>query len=68
MEAKEDPNAPKGKKSAYIFFSAAKSKEIKEENPSISQSEVMSMCGAKWKALSDDDKAPFQVAKVCTPL
>ena len=52
--------APKRALSAYIFFCQAKREEVKEANPELKSSEVMSELGKLWKALSDKKKKPFE--------
>lgn len=60
---------PKKALSAYMFFSQAKRKEVKEENPDASFGEIGKMLGAAWKEVSDADKKPFEdqakADKVC---
>ena len=62
---KKDPNAPKGKSSAFIFFGSATRAEIKAAHPDWSLGDVGRELGKRWKELSDDDKKPFhdQAAK-----
>ena len=64
-KAKKDPNAPKGKSSAFIFFGSATRAEIKAAHPDWSLGDVGRELGKRWKELSDDDKKPFhdQAAK-----
>ena len=53
---------PKGKTTAYAYF-VQKEKEIfQEENPGskIVFGDFMKECGAKWRAIEDDDKKPFE--------
>jgi structure-specific recognition protein 1 len=58
-KAKKDPLAPKQATSAYFFFADSQRETIKAENPDATFGEVGKITGAKWKALSDEDKAPF---------
>ena len=51
---RKDPGAPKGRRSAYIFFGNAKRAEVKELHPDFSLGDVGRELGARWKALSDD--------------
>jgi hypothetical protein len=55
----KDPNLPKGKKSAYIIFSSENRAKVKEENPDLKSSEILSKLGAEWKALSDKKKEKY---------
>ncbi|KAH8071416.1 hypothetical protein JL721_4394 [Aureococcus anophagefferens] len=57
--AAQGPGAPKGRRSAYIFFGNAKRAEVKELHPDFSLGDVGRELGARWKALSDDDKKPY---------
>ena len=59
VKAPKDPNAPKRAKSGYILFCAAVRDEVKSENPEVKPSEIMKLLGARWKALSDGEKAPY---------
>ena len=56
-----DPNRPKRSKNAFMFFSAAKRAEIKEANPDMKSTDISKELGVLWKALSDDDKKPFEL-------
>eukprot|EP00621_Florenciella_sp_RCC1693_P010003 CAMPEP_0182543712 /NCGR_PEP_ID=MMETSP1323-20130603/32063_1 /TAXON_ID=236787 /ORGANISM="Florenciella parvula, Strain RCC1693" /LENGTH=193 /DNA_ID=CAMNT_0024754675 /DNA_START=46 /DNA_END=627 /DNA_ORIENTATION=- len=56
----KDPNAPKRATTAYFFFLADERPRTKEEVPGISVTELSKVVGAKWKELSDADKAPYE--------
>lgn len=56
---KKDPNAPKGKSSAYIIFSTAKRSELKLAHPDLSTTEISKELGKLWNSMSDDDKRPY---------
>ena len=56
---KKDPNAPKGKSSAFIFFGSATRAEIKAAHPDWSLGDVGRELGKRWKELSEDDKKPY---------
>lgn len=56
---KKDPNAPKRSLSAYMFFANENRDIVRAENPGITFGEVGRMLGDKWKALSDEDKEPY---------
>mmetsp|Transcript_2189 Transcript_2189/g.3377 ORF Transcript_2189/g.3377 Transcript_2189/m.3377 type:complete len:181 (+) Transcript_2189:64-606(+) len=58
--AKKDPNAPKGALSSYIIFSNVARNEIKAENPETPVTEVMRIIGERWRAMSAEDKLPFE--------
>ncbi|PWA94342.1 high mobility group [Artemisia annua] len=62
-KAAKDPNKPKRPASAFFVFMEGFRKQFKEENPTNnSVAAVGKAGGAKWKAMSDAEKAPF-VAK-----
>ncbi|KAK9059868.1 hypothetical protein SSX86_020572 [Deinandra increscens subsp. villosa] len=62
-KAAKDPNKPKRPASAFFVFMEDFRKQFKEENPNNnSVAAVGKAGGAKWKALSTADKAPY-VAK-----
>ena len=56
---KKDPNAPKGKSSAYIMFGNATRAAIREQHPEWSLGDVGRELGKRWKELDDAAKAPF---------
>lgn len=47
-------------KSAYNFFVAEKRVIVKEENPTLGFGEVSKKVGEMWKALTDEEKKPYQ--------
>jgi len=55
---KKDPNAPKGAKTGFLFFTASLRPELTEKGLSVP--EIAKECGKRWKELSDEDKQPFQ--------
>ncbi|GES58528.1 non-histone chromosomal protein 6 [Aspergillus terreus] len=57
---KKDPNAPKRGLSAYMFFANENRDKVREENPGITFGQVGKMLGEKWKALSEDDRRPYE--------
>ena len=57
--AAPDPNAPKGKSSAFIFFGSATRAEIKAAHPDWSLGDVGRELGKRWKELTEDDKKPY---------
>lgn len=58
--AKKDPNAPKGVLSSYIMFSNVAREEIRAANPEMPVTEIMKQIGARWRAMSADDKLPYE--------
>ncbi|KAI3734495.1 hypothetical protein L6452_13965 [Arctium lappa] len=62
-KAAKDPNKPKRPASAFFVFMEEFRKQFKEENPgNKSVAAVGKAGGAKWKTMSDSEKAPY-VAK-----
>jgi len=57
---KKDPNAPKGAKSAYIYFSNEQRVKLKEKNPDMSFGEVAKKIGELYKALSPEEKKKYE--------
>merc|ERR1711871_1843301 len=56
---KKDPNAPKGKSSAFIFFGSATRAEMKAAHSDWSLGDVGRELGKRWKELTEDDKKPY---------
>lgn len=56
-EAAEKPKKPA---SAYMLFSKEMRPTVVEENPDMSFGEVGRELGARWRALSDDEKAKYK--------
>ena len=54
---KKDPNKPKRAKSAYIYFSMDKRDEVKEDNPDMSNREIMSELGKLWSKIKGTKEA-----------
>ncbi|RWQ96501.1 high mobility group box domain-containing protein [Paecilomyces variotii] len=57
---KKDPNAPKRGLSAYMFFANEQRESVREQNPGISFGQVGKVLGERWKALSDEDRRPYE--------
>ena len=59
--AKKPEGAPKGAKSAYMFFCAAKRDEVKEAFPEYKMTEVSKELGRMWKEdfAADQERAEF---------
>lgn len=56
----KDPNAPKKQRSAYIIFCSANRDNVKQLHPGLSNTEVTSMLGKMWKAITPDDKKHYE--------
>ena len=52
---RKDPNAPKRPKSAYNIFCEWHRACVKEDNPEMTQPEIMSELGRMWKDMDPDD-------------
>lgn len=62
-KAAKDPNKPKRPSSAFFVFMEEFRKQFNKENPNNKAvSAVGKAAGAKWKTMSESDKAPY-VAK-----
>ncbi|XP_051130619.1 high mobility group B protein 1-like [Andrographis paniculata] len=58
---KKDPNKPKRPPSAFFVFLEEFRKTFKKENPNVKAvSAVGKAGGAKWKSMSDAEKAPYE--------
>jgi hypothetical protein len=55
----KDTNAPKRSKTSYFLFLDSVRAQTKAEHPNLSTTETAKLLGAKWKAMSDAEKAPF---------
>ena len=58
-KAKKDPTKPKQGLSAYIMFTSEIREQTKKENPNMPMTELSKVMGAKWKALTADEKVPY---------
>ena len=52
---RKDPNAPKRAKSAYNIFCEENRADVKENNPEMTQPEIMSELGRLWKEMDPED-------------
>jgi structure-specific recognition protein 1 len=46
--------------SAYNYFCSKIRQQIKEEMPSIANTDIMKEAATRWKALSADDRLPYE--------
>jgi len=58
----KDTNRPKRAPTAYFLFTAERRAAVSAANPEAKITEIAKLLGAEWKALSEEEKAPF-VAK-----
>ena len=57
LKTKKDPNAPKGSKSAYMFWCNDNRAAIKAKHPTYKMTEVAKELGVQWKKVKAKDKA-----------
>ncbi|PRT55667.1 Non-histone chromosomal protein 6 [Wickerhamiella sorbophila] len=57
---KKDPNAPKRPMTAYMYYANEKREPTKTEFPDLGFGDVHKKIGERWKALSADDKKPYE--------
>jgi high mobility group protein B2 len=57
---KKDVDAPKGRRSAYIFMCMDNRSKIKSKNEELKATEVTKELGTLWKSMSDKKKKPYQ--------
>ena len=65
----KDPNAPKRPASSYLLFQNEVRKELKEQHPNLSNTDLLSMISEQWKKMSDDQKEVRRVTNypICIP-
>ena len=56
---KKEKTGPKRPTQAYIFFCKSQRDVVKRENPDMNGKNVTAELGARWKALSEDEKKPY---------
>jgi len=59
-ESKARENAPKKPQTAYFMYSATVREELKKSDPTMKVTQVAKEAGARWRALSAEDKKPWQ--------
>jgi hypothetical protein len=60
FKVKKDANAPKGAKSAYMFWCGDNRNTIKAENPAYKMTDVAKALGKKWKTVGTKTKVKYQ--------
>jgi hypothetical protein len=58
-KAKKDPNEPKRPMASYFIWMGENRESFKNENPDATIGELGKIMGAKWKTLSEEEKAPY---------
>ena len=56
---KRKKKGPIRPRTGYIFFSLAEQPGARADNPHLALGDISKVLGAKWKALSSEDKAPY---------
>jgi len=56
----QDPNAPAKPTSSYFFFLSIRRKQLKQENPELSNQESVLILGREWASLSEIQKLVFE--------
>lgn len=57
---KREQTGPKRPMSAYLYFCKDMREVLKKEKPELKANEATSEIGARWKALSEDQKKPYE--------
>lgn len=55
----KDKNAPKRALSAFFCYLKSRRNDLKKEQPSLSNTEIISKMSAEWKSLTTKEKDPF---------
>jgi len=55
----KDANRPKRAPTAYFLFTAERRAAVSAANPEAKITQIAKLMGAEWKALSEEEKAPF---------
>ena len=55
---------PKKPLTAYILFMVSSRDDVKKKNKKASNTEIISLIGAKWRGLSDSEKKRFEEGAV----
>lgn len=61
---KQKSDGPKRPLTAYMYFCQAERDSVKKAHPNMSGKEITTELGARWKALSDSQKAPYEAKQV----
>jgi len=56
---KDDPEREKRPTNPYMRFANANRDKVKADKPEMTPREVTAELGARWKAMTDDEKAPY---------
>lgn len=61
---KQKSDGPKRPLTAYMYFCQAERDNVKKAHPSMSGKEITTELGARWKALPDSQKSPYEAKQV----
>ena len=56
---RKDKNAPKRAISAFFYYQKERRESLKEENPNLSNKELISTMSAEWNKMKDTDKKKY---------
>lgn len=58
--AKKHPLAPKRPMSAFLKYSKTRRKEVKQENPDMSNTDISRLLGEMWRNASPEERQPYR--------
>lgn len=56
---KKDPNAPNGRRTAYVFFCTDIRSKVQKDNPDLGFGGISKKLGEMWRGLNDKKKAKY---------
>ena len=59
IKKRKDTNAPTKPRSSYLLWTESVRKTLKEANPTLDMPGMSKKMGEMWKAMTDEQKAPF---------
>jgi hypothetical protein len=60
QKREKDPNAPKRPMNGYMLYVASQRPGLKEKSPGLKPTEITTLLGSQWKAMSEAEKKPFE--------
>ena len=58
-KTKKDKNAPKRAISAFFFYNQERRESLKQEQPNLSNKEIISTMSKEWNDLSEEKRKPY---------
>eukprot|EP00741_Cyanophora_paradoxa_P014087 tig00020734_g13598.t1 len=58
--APRDPGAPKRPSNSYAIFFTESREKLKQNNMSVSSTDLAKICGEKWREMTAEEKAPYE--------